>query len=73
MTAHVRILAERKRDIVRIPNAALRFKPADADDAPKQRKRAAPRSQAGQQPAGFGGRVRTGHHRTTFHRGTRPW
>lgn len=38
MTAHVRILAERKRDIVRIPNAALRFKPADADDAPKQRK-----------------------------------
>lgn len=38
MTAHVRILAERKRDIVRIPNATLRFKPADADDAPKQRK-----------------------------------
>ena len=38
MTGHVKILAEKKLNVIRVPNAALRFKPADADDAPKQRK-----------------------------------
>lgn len=38
MTAHVRILAERRSNVVRVPNAALRFRPQDADDGPKQRR-----------------------------------
>lgn len=38
MTGHVKILAEKKLNVIRVPNAALRFKPQDADDAPKQRK-----------------------------------
>lgn len=38
MTAHVKVLAERKTDVVRVPNAALRYKPQDSDDAPKQRR-----------------------------------
>ncbi len=38
MTGHVKILAEKKINVIRVPNAALRFKPQDADDAQKQRK-----------------------------------
>lgn len=38
MTGHVKILAEKKLNVIRVPNAALRFKPQDADDASKQRK-----------------------------------
>lgn len=38
MTGHVKILAEKKLNVIRVPNAALRFKPQDADDTPKQRK-----------------------------------
>ena len=38
MTGHVKILAEKKLNVIRVPNAALRFKPQDADDTSKQRK-----------------------------------
>lgn len=38
MTAHVNILAQRKADVIRIPNAALRFRPQEADEANGKRK-----------------------------------
>lgn len=36
MTAHVKILVAERKDVLRIPNAALRFKPASADEAGKK-------------------------------------
>jgi HlyD family secretion protein len=41
MTANVRIVVEQRDDALKVPNAALRFRPADATDAPpKARARA---------------------------------
>ena len=44
MTAHVKILVAERKDVLRIPNAALRYKPMssdeDADKKPRGKKRA---------------------------------
>ena len=46
MTANVKILVDKREDVLKVPNAALRFHPADAD---------APRAE-GKRSGGFGGR-----------------
>lgn len=38
MTGHVKILADKKQGVIRVPNAALRYKPQDVDDTTKTRK-----------------------------------
>jgi len=40
MTAHVKILVAERKDVLRIPNAALRFKPASGEEASEKKPRA---------------------------------
>lgn len=42
MTAHIRVVVEQKKDVLRIPKEALRFKPSDAEPAGRGSKRAGP-------------------------------
>jgi HlyD family secretion protein len=35
MTANVKVLVDRRQDVLRVPNAALRFRPLDAKDQPR--------------------------------------
>jgi len=60
MTAHVQITVNRRDDAVRIPNAALRFKPAQADEKEKAPRRNGPTvyRQSGEQLVPL--KVRTG-------------
>jgi len=60
MTAHVHITVNRRDDVVRIPNAALRFKPAQADEKEKAPGKNGPTvyRQSGDQPVAL--KVRTG-------------
>lgn len=37
MTANVRIVVEHRESALKVPNAALRFRPSDATDAPRTR------------------------------------
>ncbi len=47
MTANVKILVDRRTNILRIPNAALRFRPPDLKELPKQGGNASARSPQG--------------------------
>ncbi|HJV51694.1 MAG TPA: efflux RND transporter periplasmic adaptor subunit [Noviherbaspirillum sp.] len=49
MTANVRIVTDMRRDTLKVPNAALRFKPAGASDQPLQPAQAPRNAQAGGQ------------------------
>lgn len=53
MTANVKILVDRREDILKIPNAALRFRPPDFKDQPRQEGNASVRTPQGS-PTGGG-------------------
>lgn len=51
MTANVRVVVDNRENVLKVPNAALRFRPAGAPDAPK----GAPKDAGKQQAGGEGG------------------
>ena len=53
MTANVRIITDRRESVLKVPNAALRFKPAGADDSSKSAASGSPA--AAGSPSGTGG------------------
>ncbi len=86
MTAHVQIATERRQSVLRVPNAALRYKPRDEDNPPKgggQRfyklvdgKPAAITVKTGAADAGYteitGGELRAGDQVIVRERGAKP-
>jgi HlyD family secretion protein len=52
MTANVRIVVDQRDDVLKVPNAALRFRPAGAGDAPAAAESPAPAAPRGAQALG---------------------
>ena len=57
MTANVRIVIQQKEGVLQVPNAALRFRPAGAEPAERERTAARPGGSGGRGGAGPAGRV----------------